>query len=481
MYSDIVNNAFVLKNPSYWLSSFTNDVNNYVLYMIKADSLENLVSYFDHQVSLVSSWYNTDFRQIELVHSNEEDLSWVDIFQTILWSLFSTLNIERTMDSFNGIYYFLKIFIHKFDFEKLITLGSVKQKYFILLILEKMVREEQDISGAQTFLDYCLSESELLGLRLQSFIVLAYRSKEMNQLNKLLCRNSDKKILTHVKSGAVQVPSLIQRTEKLLDTELSRVYLELYDSYEIEYSQIKEIDLKERALGFNGTDKENFIIQRVMNDELENLKYPIGLLCQMCLPMDEPDVILFTPTYCKGLDNFGDEKLDEKIIFQNGMEVLNISIPEDEILIAGVISFYPPKENKVMAFSKKVVNPYYNSEKEIGKTFGGRKFVGDLTITEPDFNRNTTLFDLTYGYSYFVNEYYKMTPSNFFNFIEKQLGKKIEIRFELFYGKGEELYRDMAVFRQPTMQRWVIKKKDIEELEKELGIVLTEAKEILDI
>ncbi|PFT36094.1 AAA family ATPase [Bacillus cereus] len=481
MYSDIVNNAFVLKNPSYWLSSFTEDVNNYVLYMIKADSPEKLVSYFDQQVSLVSSWYNIDFRQIELLHRKEETSSWVDIFRTILWSLFSTVNIERTMKSFNAIYYFLKIFTYKFDFEKLITFGSVKQKYFILLILEKLVREEQDISVAQTFLDYCLSESKLLNLRLQSSIVLAYRSKEVKQLNKLLYRNSEKKILTQAKSGILQVPSLIRRTEKLLDTDLSRTYLESYASYEIEYSQIKEINLQERALGFRDTDAEDFITQRVMNDELENLSYPVDLLCQMCLPMDEPDVILFTPAYCRELNNFGDEKLDEEIIFQNGMEVLNINIPEDEILIAGVISFYPPKENKVMAFSKKIVNPYYNSEREVGKTFGGRKFLNDLTVIESYSNKNTTLFDLTYGYCYFVNEQYKMTPSNFFGFIEKQLGKKIEIRFELFYGKGEELYRDMAAFRQPTMQRWIMKKKDVEELQKKIGIVLTEAQEILDI
>lgn len=480
MYSDIVNNAFVLNNPSYWLSSFTEDVNNYVLYMIKADFPENLITHFDHQISLLSSWYNIDFRQIELLPRKEETSSWVDIFRMLLWSIFSTVNIERTMNSFNGIYYFLKVLIYQFDFENVITLGSVKQKYFILLALEKLAREKQDISAAQKFLDYCLSESKLLNLRLQSSIVLAYRNEDMNQLNKSLYRNSDKKILIQANSGAIQVPSLIRRIEKLLDTELLMTYLELYDSYEIEYSQIKEINLRERALGFSGTDKEDFITQRVMNDELENLGYSIGSLGQMCLPMDEPDVILFTPAYCRELDNFGEKQLDEKVLIQNGMEILNINIPEDEILIAGVLSFYPPKENKILAFSKKIVNPYYNSEEEIGKTFGGRKFLNDLTVTESDSNKNTTLFDLTYGYCFFVNEQYKMTPSNLFIFMQKRLGKPFEIRFELFYGKGEELYRDMAAFRQPTMQRWVMKKKDVEELQKRLGIILTEVQSILD-
>jgi hypothetical protein len=143
--------------------------------------------------------------------------------------------------------------------------------------------------------------------------------------------------------------------------------------------------------------------------------------------------------------------------------------------VAGTISFYPPKESKIMAFSKKIVSPYYNSDEEIGKMFGGRQFLETLVVNESDSNENFTLFNLTYGYCYFVNEYYKMAPSNLFVSIQEWLGKKYEIRFELSYGKGEEFYMDMATFRQPTMQRWIMKKDDVEEMEKELGILLAEA------
>ncbi|MEI3598622.1 MULTISPECIES: ATP-binding protein [unclassified Oceanobacillus] len=479
MYADIIDSTLVSREPSYWLSSFTDDVNNYVLYMIKAYYPNKLIPFFEQQISMLSSWHNSNFRKVTLPSIKKEKICWLDIFEQLLWLLFSTENIERTMNSLNGMYYFMKNLIHRFDFVRLPSQGSVKQKYFILLLLEKLAREKQDITVAEPFLNYCINDSKLLNLRLQSSLVLAYKNQDMNKLENPLNRKSVEKILTQPKSESIEIPFLIQRNEKLLGMELVSAYLESYLSLEREYLKIKEIDLREdRILKFMGSDKEDFIVQRFLNNKFEHLNTSISTLCQLCLPIDEPDIILFNPAYYEELDNFCNNQLEEQLIIQSGNKILNANIPENEVLVAGTISFYPSKESKIMAFSKKIVSPYYNSDEEIGKMFGGRQFLKNLAVTESDSNENCTLFNLTYGYCYFVNEYYKMSPSNLFVSIQEWLGKKYEIRFELSYGKGEEFYMDMATFRQPTMQRWIMKKADVEELQKELGILLVEANEI---
>lgn len=473
LFEHMIHNRYFDGDVSFWLSSFSSNLNLYVLEFLYSINLELVLDFFDRQVQEIKSWdvcYQDTYKLMDI--SSHSEYSWVDVIENLIWIHFSTNQIGRTADAFRGLYFMYLVYPERWDNEFIITSTMVRQKYLLLLILEELTRSNVDITFADKFLEYCLNDSNQVTLRVASTIVRCYKNNDFSMLSRLY----DGEI--NGNEGIVESNNVSDHLRHIAE-RLNISYTSDFQAMSIKYSEeyvgiLSEIKIDETGMWrYCQTDENDYIGERYLNDELKGKEISIQD-CLKIIPIDDPDVMiefdkqivfserLFSP-------NFTDNSDVEYV-----KKIIQDELREDETIIGLCLAKMTDTGEELKFVSYALMPEHIRLDFDqvpIGKILGRGSLISDLHLYDEEYNYLDCLFDIVYGSTIYMSSY-KLIPSE----LCKILTEKYDLNLDrkTFYVPNKDWYIHSKRNLNLSIEVWTAEKDALEELVKQNRMKLIE-------
>lgn len=462
LFSHIIHNKYFEKSEiSYWLSSFTDNLNQYTAEYLKTKNFQLLLNFFDQQIKEIRVW-DLSYQDTYSILTNYTEIkkNWVDVIEKILWISFSTNDIMKTKETFKGLYFFYLMFPERWDNEILISKTMVRQKYLLLLILEELVINGVNIDFAKEFIRFCSDESNLLSLKVEANIVLSYMEQDTVFLSETFGEESVdysgiKKV---VSSGHLRYYS------EVLGISFRKNFDDLKDRYELEYrNNIEEIKLGYGAFyKFIDDDKEEFLIQRYLYDELKGRGMSIFEISKI-LPIDEPFLFIEGSQSMLYDERIFSINLEENSDIDYMNQTILKEVGFDKMIIGLTWTKFLEKEEIVASLTYSILPNILDNNFEnlsLGKIRGRGSLLQYYGLYEGEYNPDESLFNNVYGSTIYLSSL-RMIPSSFFHKILQK--DDFDLARNVFTMPNEHAYISSERYKDVTMEVWTVNKKEFEE------------------
>lgn len=474
LFSHILNNRYLSSNSSYWLSSFSSDLNLYVIEVLYSTDIELLYSYFDKQIEEIKTWDNNYRNTYELMCTELSSSSWSDVVKKIIWVHFSTDSITKTAEVFRGVYFMYLVFPDNWDNNFAIRKTMVRQKYLLLLLLEELTKNGIDISFADDFIEFCFNDSKQFLLKAAACIVKYFKNKDISLLEQKYSGDYIKSSDLLINGDSDYVTYMLKKMDISPRVDIDDV-IEIYNE---EYIKPVEVIKNEIYVGwkYRQDDRHDYIDERHLNDEL----YGRGLLnytVLRALPIDDPSIMLeFSQKieYDERFFTLNFDKTDDVIYFK---QIINNLLEPQEISLGYSWAKPTEKEEELKFLSYSLADAAldidYNSF-SIGKIIGRGSLMMDLKYYEGEDNHFYSLFDIVYGSTIYMKSY-RIVPSEMC--IELIKNYNLILERKTFYMLNKEWYIDSKKYQNLSIEVWTTDKETLNKLMDKYQLKLIEIAE----
>ncbi|MFQ6368456.1 ATP-binding protein [Enterococcus hirae] len=471
LFTHIIHNKYFERSEiSYWLSSFTDDLNQYTIEYLKTKNFQLLLNFFDQQIKEIRVW-DLSYQDTYSIQINYTEIkkNWVDVIEKILWISFSTNDIMKTRETFKGLYFFYLMFPERWDNEILISKTMVRQKYLLLLILEELVINGVNIDFAKEFICFCSDELNLLSLKVEANIVLSYMEQDTTFLRETFGGEyvDHSGIKKFVSSGHMRYYS------EILGISFKKNFDDLKDIYELEYrNNFEEIKLEYGAFyKFIDDDKEEFLIQRYLYDELKGRGKSIFEISKI-LPIDEPFLFIEGSKSMLYDERIFSINLEENSDIDYMNQTILKEVGFDKMIIGLTWTKFFENEEMVASLAYSISPNYLDHNFEnlsLGKISGRGSLIQYYGLYEREYNPDESLFDNVYGSTIYLSSL-RMIPSSFFHKILQKVD--FDLTRNVFTMPNEHAYINSERYKDVTMEVWTVNKKEFEAFLFENGVKL---------
>ena len=465
LFEHMIHNRYFDGDASFWLSSFSSNLNLYVLEFLYNINLESVLGFFDRQVEEIKSWdvcYQDTYKLIDI--SNPSEYSWADVIEKLIWIHFSTNQIGRTADAFRGLYFMYLVYPERWDNEFIITSTMVRQKYLLLSILEELTRNNIDITFADKFIEYCLNDSNQAGLRVASTIVRCIKNNDVSMLSFLY----DGEI--NGNEGVVEsnnVSDHLRHIAERLNISYSSDFQAISTKYSEEYESVSnEIKIAENGVWiFQQTDEYDYIEERYLNDELQGRELAIQDYLKVMI-IDEPDVMIeFEKQIIFSERLFSPDFTDNSDI-EYVKKMIQDELREDEVIVGLCLAKMTDTREELKFISYALMPEHARTDFDqviMGKILGRGSLISDLHLYDEEDNYFDCLFDIVYGTTKYLTSY-KLIPSELCVALTENY--ELNLDRKTFYVLNKDWYIHEKRNLNLSIEVWTAEKNVLEELVK---------------